>query len=301
MASHTVDESLIAEIESQLKADKDWASTAEAGKALLMGKEEPSAPIASSNLKEYLTLRGYGDALKDSSAERVLSSVMTFPLTLAYGYKLLNVYSRPKVNAVVIGARAEATLPAIWWKEFLFASDNIAELTVKMIGPAVRPKGADDAVKVLEWGSYSFDDCGQLVTPKVELSIPPDGACYFHEMDNIMDLLQWADVFVLYNPGLGSSVHKEQWDPTMRMLLETRKPILCTSHGEDDAIADLKYIDAIAAQEDHQDIGEPLEFLIPPHVNPFRTLKRTVHKQENNNGKPIVVTTNHYIYAFVAK
>lgn len=94
---------------------------------------------------------------------------------------------------------------------------------------------------------------------------------------------------------------KADWDPTVRILLQTRKPIICTAHGDKDLENDLNLLNKISTEEDTQEIGEPLEFLFPPHLNPFRSSKRTIdpHAPEGTAGR--IVTTNHYVYAFQSK
>jgi hypothetical protein len=65
---------------------------------------------------------------------------------------------------------------------------------------------------------------------------------------------------------------------------------------------DLDAIRQISGEEDidGQDIGEPIEFIIPPHENPYRSMKLTVdHKETSVDTK--IVRTNHYIYSFVSK
>jgi hypothetical protein len=296
------EESLLKAIEDEEIIDRKWAKTKKAAETLLMGKDEPKLPITATSLKDYMVARGYGPALSDESAVRTLSSVRTFPLSLAYAYRHLNQFSRPKVNFLIIGARGEATLPSMWWKECIYAgAGHINEVSIKMIGPSVRPKSTTGSTERLEWSSFTADDAGQPLTPFVNIDIPGNAPSLLHDAHDMFELLQWADIFVLFNPGLASAAHASHWGDTMRILLETRKPILCTAHGEQDALADLKYLDSISIEEDHQEIGEPLEFLIPPHENPFRTLRRTVDRREEKDGGPIIVTTNHYLYAFTAK
>jgi len=71
-----------------------------------------------------------------------------------------------------------------------------------------------------------------------------------HAHPQSMQLLQWAHVFVLFNPGSGSPSLSARWDPTLRLLLETRKPVLCTAHGPHDLQRDIAALEAIAEQED---------------------------------------------------
>jgi hypothetical protein len=126
-----------------------------------------------------------------------------------------------------------------------------------------------------------------------------DDLAVLHEHPQAFELLQWADVFVLYNPGYGTEKLQDSWDPTLRLLLETHKPILCTAYGAHDLRRDLSRLDRITSEEDNQDLGEPVEFLLPPHENPFKSFKCTHDARET--GDVGIVTTNHSIYALCAK
>ena len=155
-----------------------------------------------------------------------------------------------------------------------------------------------------------------------------------HAHPQSMQLLQWAHVFVLFNPGSGSPSLSARWDPTLRLLLETRKPVLCTAHGPHDLQRDIAALEAIAEQEDGevrrtlpttlssflflsfpfsfisclllvvrttqgQQLGDGLLMLLPPHDNPFASLRQTIDDKEDPRSQ--VVTANHSIYAFCGK
>jgi hypothetical protein len=61
--------------------------------------------------------------------------------------------------------------------------------------------------------------------------------------------------------GFGASeIMKRNWKDSLLRLLQTRKPILCTSHSEKDLDRDLAFLDSLLA-EDAQDLGEPLEVI----------------------------------------
>lgn len=115
---------------------------------------------------------------------------------------------------------------------------------------------------------------------------------------------RFEGVIRLYLPptyeGMGAKSLRAGWDPTLRLLLETRKTIVCTAHGDKDLADDLNFINRVSSEEDSQDMGEPLEFLIPPHLNPFRSLKRLVDRVPGSNNATIV-TSNCYLYALRSK
>ena len=115
-----------------------------------------------------------------------------------------------------------------------------------------------------------------------------------------MKLLLENDLFVLFNSGLGSTQSlKESWAPTLKLLFMTRKPILLTAHSAFDLKRDLARLEIITSEEDTQDLGEPIEFILNPHANPFASWKRTVDPKEEREAQ--IVTTNQFIYCVQAK
>jgi hypothetical protein len=81
--------------------------------------------------------------IKETPQGRVLSSLLTFPLTLSYAishvYRALYPWmSLPEIpieerkklfNVLVVGARSESSLPLTWWKEGLYNFDSIPHNT----------------------------------------------------------------------------------------------------------------------------------------------------------------------------
>jgi hypothetical protein len=134
---------------------------------------------------------------------------------------------------------------------------------------------------------------------KMRVQYVPNGKTALHDHPDCMRLLMESDLFVLFNPGFGSKPLREEWAPTMKLLLETRKPILATAHSEKDVRRDLDMLDRLSTEEDLQDLGEPLEFLIPPHENPFASTRRTYDACEEEGAQ--VVQANRFLYAFQSK
>lgn len=187
------------------------------------------------------------------AAFRVLSSLLTFPLTLAYGLNKL--FASPSlassypnmmlkdgsINVLILGARAESSLPLIWWQEMLLACD-FHNVNIRMIGPELLEKrrplhdvqsgGTDESTTVRR--SVSISGCGPSSL------CPSSDRTALHLHEDLVPLLQWAHVFALFNPGYGSSPCSSSskamgdWDPTLRLLLQTRKPVLCTAYGHHD-------------------------------------------------------------------
>jgi len=243
----------------------------------------------------YVAQRGFipPELTSNASAQRTVSATMTFPLTCAYGLRL--VFSgreelKDELKVLVLGARSESSLPSIWWKESLLSSLGVvgSSLRISLLGPGLQ--GPPKRFSTQGGGGGKF-----LSVQHIE-----GGACKFHDHPDHMKLLLETDLFVLFNPGFGSTeALKESWTPTLRLLLMTRKPILATAHSAWDLKRDLARLDSLTHEEDAQDLGEPVEFIVPPHESPFRSTKRTFDAKEDREAQ--VVTTNHFAYAFQAK
>lgn len=234
------------QVQKELDADNDWIKSLRAMQTMKLGRDEPTNHLLSKSMHEHIIARGYENDIEEveisnESARRVLSSCLTFPLTLSYAYKLLFPMVPPKLNVLVVGARAESSLPPIWWKDCLYNNSELHEISIKMTGPGIQiPKNAtigtslQSEEKILEW---KFMKRNVSDVPELELNedkvqsqnqIPPyhdstsvgttsttalisranvsmpytvNNLKLLHENDDALQLLQWADVFVLYNPG----------------------------------------------------------------------------------------------------
>ena len=84
-------------------------------------------------LQNFKTTKGSNVAistLPSSSSLRKLTDVLTFPLTLAYGIR--KIFNQPlsQANVLLVGARAESSLPGIWWRDTLIACDKVQYMLV---------------------------------------------------------------------------------------------------------------------------------------------------------------------------
>ena len=239
-------------------------------------------------------------------------------------------------NVLVVGARSESSLPMMWWKEYLYNSKDLLPNTVmRYVGPGlqldkIKPNEKERTV-IHQLNDHEFSlkvDIPEILSsssPPSSLGVHQD-LNRLHDHPHHKDLLQWANVFVLFNPGYGSGVLEGQWDKSLRMMLETRKPIICTSHGPNDLARDLKTLDRqvmktihskgyegfhvylqlinyfihrLTTEEDNQDLGEPIELILPPHENPFRSFKYTIDENETEDCR--IVSANHSMYCFITK
>lgn len=63
--------------------------------------------------------------------------------------------------------------------------------------------------------------------------------------------------------------------------------------------SDLSALDRLTAEEDSQELGEPIDFLLPPQDNPFKSYRFLVDEKEPADRG--VIVTNHTVYAIAAK
>ena len=208
------------EIEKELAADELWIKSDTARQAMKLGRKEPTQHTESLEMGHHIIARNYESADKrDDSCRRVISSCLTFPLTLGYAHKLLfpSVPSRP--NILIIGARAESSLPSVWWKDCLYNNETLGGAFIKMTGPGIKKRSSQNAtltdttdmlsdIEVLEWklprvDNSASDSISKASFPQITLSnaCTENNTKLLHENNDAMQLLLWADIFVLYNPG----------------------------------------------------------------------------------------------------
>jgi len=191
--------------------------------------------------KEFLLARGWlgrsdfdgADASVQEEVVQLLSTALTYPVTAAAALSSedLRVNGAPPCHVCVVGARAEASLPAIFWSEMRELL-QLDELRVDFVGPkaCVAPVASANQLR--------------LVHPVVgEL---------FHESALGRRLLAGAsssngagegtpDAFLCFNPGLGHPGWERAWEPTVRALLSARRPIVLSALGAHDADSDLAF------------------------------------------------------------
>lgn len=345
--------------------DRNWARSFASKSLNEFTSKPPPTFISAENTTDYIKQRGFADLLHIKPAARMLSATLSFPLTLAYAmsyvydtqdttvttttapYSGASPQSVPEnINILVVGARAESSLPLQWWKEHLFYcssssssySHRIGHRNIRFVGPGLLPHQALDKLT----NTASFMGMGDEKRPQQEgghgVGIGPakgdtPSACSSSTNDGYLctslsllnsftqnprnnedvmplhlhaekeDLLRWADVFVLFNPGYGTRILGNSWRPTIELLIQSNKPVVCTAHGPWDLQRDLLALDSIVApsattiaNEQQQKQNIELGWLLKPQLNPFRTLKLTVDTNEEDAAR--IVTNSHSLYIF---
>ena len=188
-------------------------------------------------------------------AMEILSAALTFPLTVARAWPLLDLPSGPSVRLGVVGARAEAALPEHFWAELalLVGGHSIDAsprtqftLDIEFSGPASAPTSVPQR-RVVNTANGSA------------MSMALGEADLFHRGTSGQALLAAAkgeldiaqcdvpDAYVLFNPGLGEPGWERAWRPTLRALDAANRPMLFTALSPSDAARDVNFIEAMQA------------------------------------------------------
>jgi splicing suppressor protein 51 len=281
-----------AEVFEENRIDNEWAKSV--GKAGLWATPQAGCAytdklVTPSTIGEYIDTRGYA-GVQDQSPVRMLSTMLTYPLSLSFGIRSIFGERIDSLNVTVIGARKESSLPSIWWEETM-RTCSIKRLDMSMVGPGLNQPPPPH---------YSVSrDLGGGLTREFAKHYTSGDIAPLHDHPDARKILLETNLFVLYNPGLGSGPLKELWKPTLELLLSTKKPILCTSHCQFDMDRDLATINAASEEDVDPEQGQQLEYLINPTVNPFRSMQRAVDKNEVPGAQ--ILNCNYGIYAFQAK
>jgi hypothetical protein len=281
------------EIRLAKQAEADWMRSRECHTLLEQFFTPPSSHLSFDSLEAYLRVRGFGHILNNEVALRVVSMVLTNPLTMSYALRhiLPPTMTTTTTRALCIGARSESNLPLVWWRESLVSLPTLTNLSVEMCGPEIEHQRHGEKTHLEITSTQLF-----------EISSPPMNKCHLHRHPSLHNKLLSSDIFFLMNPGYGANdLMKLQWKQTLQLLLSTKKIIVCTAHSSGDLTRDLKYLDELTAEEDDEglQLGDPIEMILSPQRNPFRSLSLTYDQKENDDCK--VVQTNDQIYAFRMK
>jgi len=256
------------------------------------------------SLEEYLQKRNWpliADLKEDdddyemcAAAIDLVSHPLTYPLTLSIfaSFLLSSNTHRNKQNEETecgnsskndttttmrifcIGARAEATLPSPFWKEFLIATrqQNLYRMKedgnqyqhnnactvrnnwdIQFIGPeVVVPRASTIHISIPDCDDDVDDEDSSL---KLSLSFHKGyyKEAHIHDYDTTSN-----DVaFVLFNPGLGHPHLKSGWRDAMDSIVQTRLPLFLTAHSELDQDRDWNML-----RESFERVGRPM----PLHV-----------------------------------
>lgn len=241
---------------------------------------------------------------------RVLSHLLSYPLTL--GHYLAHICPSPPQQAalVMLGARAEATLPSLWWRELLCyhgggGHSSPLNLGLHMVGPELAAAGSGKGSSRGEQVRLATDaeaSAGESQQGGGELTLFRHRGLY-HELlaateDGAAGLPPKPAAFVAFNPGFGHPNLSERWVPTLdaALLGQQSSPcspmVLWTAHSQADQDRDLAFLDAHFAQRS----GAAVDWLLAPMANPFGSRKRVAGGVGEEQGA--VVQANQFVGVF---
>lgn len=221
------------------------------------------------SMEQYLTFRKWplpSDDEEKETALALISHVLSTPLTMALFYaRALADPGRLKspLRLSCVGARAEATLPFEYWKEFLISASlatdtHDATVQLEFVGPDIHPQTPNTTVT---WNN-------SMIT----LQWYHKGLLHDLEEDS------W-NAYALMNPGIGHENLKKDWKPTLDRVLAADFPVLLTAHSEKDA-----YRDALLLKNVY-------DLEVKYQLNPFRS--RILY--EDPFDKDHIVRPNHFV------
>jgi hypothetical protein len=212
--------------------------------------------LAQGGFREYLESQGLA-AGADPNAYKMFSSTTTFPMTvsrptllmvlvilpffsnphpccnyplptqIAFALESLfpadaDLGEREEVSVLVLGARAESSLPPIWWRELLVAFSRVhTRVRVSMMGPDLQ------ASPQLSQGPASVSWPLFHPSKSVLVSHVNGGRCTLHEHPDAVGLLRESDCTVLFNPGFGENPLKALIHGASKHHLTNSSPPQC--------------------------------------------------------------------------
>lgn len=217
---------------------------------------------------EYLLARGWlmraryaaAPVVAQHAAVDVLSAALSFPLTLAAAWDHL-VPSHIRERAVaeerpirlsVVGARAEATLPTVFWRELSLLT-GVPSVAIDFCGPASAPSQSTTASRMWCSPPQRLEESDSAPPQTLELThtTPADlfhrgavGAALLrrHRGESSPPEAEVADAYALFNPGFGEPGWETAWSETLHALEAADRPLLATAFSRADATRDHAFL-----------------------------------------------------------
>lgn len=173
---------------------------------------------------DYWSFRGWEwPSTGADYAKTLVSHVLSAPLTIASTCLSSSQRSRTR-RWGCIGARAEASLPVMYWRE---------SLIMLLENPSTDPRSCQYHLDFVGPDTVRHPDVTLLFHhgSPFSLTLKWFRPGLFHERIET-DRIEDYDGFILLNPGLGHPFLREDWLPTMEVILKSQKPILVTAHSD---------------------------------------------------------------------
>ncbi|MGK3735438.1 MAG: hypothetical protein ACI8RD_002261 [Bacillariaceae sp.] len=243
------------------------------------------------------------------NATALISHILSAPLTLAnqlskhINNNNINTSKDIIYNLCCIGARAEASIPTPYWKEFLMLSMASLVLDKSKAGSNNRDDGGQSSFPNLQ---ISLDFIGPDILPnlleqsiyiptnnnKSTLSIRGFHRGLFHEIPSINNNnnnqnSRYWDTYIFFNPGFGHPNLQNSWKDTLEIIVGRRNQgnsdpcsLILTAHSEKDAMRDSNILSNVYGLKN-----------IEYHENPFAS--RIAYEDPFEKGH--FVRPNHYV------
>lgn len=182
----------------------------------------------------------------------------------------------------VVGARAEAQLPANVWKQLSYLFPRV-EFELHFIGPECHY----DFDKQLY--TKSSKPIVERVDDKLSFVYHTDYFHVYHEAGDFFPYDPYLDAFFLFHPGMGFTESKDLWYKTIEGLLESKCAIFTTSYHEEDFNRDFKWLNL--------NFEKDMDILMNKTSNVFTSTKWELNDLDPQE----VYKFNQYVYAFRGK
>jgi len=171
----------------------------------------------------------------------------------------------PPVRIFILGARAESSLPREVWVQLTYLFPR-SSFHLVFIGPEAMTNRDDEFPLPPRTPSNPF---GAIVEDRINSQMKISTYVeYFHTLHDAQHFAPYDpyfDAFVLFHPGLGHPASSHEWVDTIRPLLDTKVPIICTGYTEWDMQRDIKWV--------NETVGGEMDILLQPGENRFRSLR----------------------------
>jgi hypothetical protein len=294
------------DIIASIQRDKDYVLSEEGKRWLLNVYQHRDEEIVAVDDMEKLLQARYGSLIDaDQASEikatkhRILSELLTCPLTLSFAINKIYAHlpwlmEKEHLSVLILGSRAESTLPMRWWTESLLTimkDSKMKELSLQHIGPEINQQ------------RHTALTSSSIAGRTIQTRHLRDSQLALHNRSDKYPLLLGCDLIVAFNPGFAANHESvRSWKPTIELLMQTKRPVLATAHSNADLRRDLAHLDKLSMLEDDSglQLGDGcIDMILEPCRNPFRS--HQINHDPLAQASDQAIARNDYIYLFQGK
>lgn len=224
-------------------------------------------------------------------AQSLTTHVLSAPLTIAQQFAtFLSTNQQQQQRWCCVGARAEASLPTLYWRELLIVLDWIQHHhTTTTSTNHNSTTGNNNIIISLDFVGPELPTTNRpsetLTYKDSAITLNWNKASKFHELDPNFALSY--NGYILFNPGLAHPHLASDWRPTVELILHTKQPLLLTAHSLLDANRDAKLLSQYLPTPATTPTPTPIHYV----PNPFAS--RITYQDPFDNSH--MVQPNHYV------